>query len=115
MDWFYESKYQNIKAAAFLKNSNNNWLVNPDTGNPGTFTSGDISYSRIYIKPASLAGASTNELHYTFRHEIGHVLGMGHVINMSSYNSLMYQYYVNNVYRVLIHDIDVLEGFYPNP
>ena len=114
MNWFYANEFSDIKAATFFKNSNNNWLINPDTGGDGTFTSGDVSYARIYIKPTDLAGTTNKEKHYAFRHEIGHVLGMGHVA-LGAQNSLMTPSYVNNCYGVKIYDINVLEGFYPNP
>ena len=114
MSWFYASTYSDVKAATFFKNSSGNWLVNPNTGGNGTFTSGDVSYARIYIKPTALAGTTNNEKHYTFRHEIGHVLGMGHVA-YGSQNSLMYSSFVTNYYTVRQYDVNVLEGFYPNP
>lgn len=108
--WLYEAQYNNIRAVTLYKNSSGNWFVDPD-GDEGTFTSGTISYSRIYIK--NLSGIENQERNYIFRHEIGHVMGMGHV--NPTIPSIMQPYFIPNIYGIKLHDLAVLEDFYPNP
>lgn len=71
-------------AMTTYKNASGLWYVDPITGNSGGFNSGTITYSAVYYK--DLSGYATNKQKYIMRHEIGHVLGMGHV---GSANSLM--------------------------
>lgn len=112
--WMYtKSEFSDIDAITLYKNSSGVWSRDPLTGTKGSFSSGTVSYSRIYCKSFSTAPAYSGKNNYIFRHEIGHVLGMGHVAT-GSLNSLMWPYY-GNITNVCLHDIDVLEGFYPNP
>lgn len=113
LSWFYDGDFQNIRGIALFKNINNQWFINPDNGEPGSFTGGSISYARIYVKTTAYSLSDKNK-HYIFRHETGHVLGMGHVA-LGAQNSIMAPSYVNNCYGVKIYDLNVLEGFYPNP
>ena len=111
--WFYGAAFAEKQAITLYKNSNGVWSRNPNTGVTGTFTSGTVSYARVYSKSFSTSSAYANRNQYYYRHEIGHVLGMGHVEPLA-HNTIMEPFYAN-VHIVTSYDISVLEGFYPNP
>ncbi|MBR6763472.1 MAG: hypothetical protein IKM13_06955 [Clostridia bacterium] len=111
--WFYTGDYDDLFAITLHKNSDQEWDFHPDDGQENGFTYGDISYSRIYCKRFSTASSYSERNKYIFRHELGHVLGMGHVETGAQY-SLMWNNY-GGVKQVCIYDIDILEDFYPNP
>ena len=102
--------YAALYGISVYKNSNNSWSIDPLTGEESTFLSGTITYAACYF---ARSPDSANAYRYYMRHEIGHVFGMGHVFSDSS---IMIWYWAGgNNYKVRLHDITVLEGFYPNP
>lgn len=110
--WLYNSSYSNYYAVTCHKSTSSTWLINQDTGNQGTFTTGgSISYCRVFMKNFASDGSSYRFGQYIMRHEIGHVVGMGHYTG----NSIMTPSYVTNLYSLCIYDRDVLSSFYPNP
>ena len=110
--WIYLPAYSNYYAVTCHKSTSAAWLINQNNGNQGSFTTGgSISYCRIFMKNFATDGSAYRFGQYIMRHEIGHVLGMGHYIG----NSIMVPSYQENLYKVCIYDRDVLQAFYPNP
>ena len=101
----------------FHKNSSGIWYIHPTTGNVGSFTEGDVSYTRIYFKEPSYVNSTRRK--WVMRHEVGHALCMGHVVSLNK-QSIMHESWIDDkpndmIYYVTQYDINVLEGFYPNP
>ena len=112
--WIYLPCYTNIYAVTCHKSTAATWYINQDTGQEGTFLyGGSISYCRIFMKNFPTTGSSYTFGQYVMRHEIGHVLGMGH----TDQNSIMLSdwYPDLQIYNPLIYDKYVLHSFYPNP
>lgn len=112
------SIYALTYAETNFKNANGEWFWNLSTGDTGTFYSGTATYARIYFKTPATS-LSLNQRKWIMRHEIGHVLGLGHVNSMNK-QSLMHPLWSSSstndsIYKVTSHDISKLEGFYPNP
>ena len=112
--WFLGDEYSNLYAVTCHKSETGTWLINQNTGEEGTFTSGGkISYYRIFLKSFATTGSAYPFGQYVMRHEIGHVLGMGHYMG----NSIMYPYSSSSVqiYQLMTYDYQTLQQFYPNP
>ena len=116
---YTNNEYILADAVTNYKNASGQWFKDPITGEDGDFWSGTATYSRIYFKTPNESYSLYRRM-FVMRHEIGHVLGMGHVATNDNKISLMHpiwnpdiSYY--STYYVTSYDIGVLEQFYPNP
>lgn len=114
---YSNAQYVLADAVTNYKNANGEWFLDDD-GEEGPFHSGTATYARIYFK-APTESLSLNRRMWVMRHEIGHVMGLGHV-NPLKKRSLMHPLWGENsvndsTYYVTSYDISILEKFYPNP
>lgn len=95
-----------VLGMTFIQNQSDQWFVEPD-GNLGSFTSGNITYAQIQINPDML-NYSNYTKNSTLRHEMGHVVGLGHTDGNTM--SLMNPYMVTDILED--HDRTDLQNFY---
>ncbi len=129
----YESYWylgDNYLGGAFLKNSYGQWNKNYQPGilgsngyvvenvYDGPFDSGLIVYAIIYFSPrmenyVASGQSTTNVIDYTLRHELGHVLGLGHPPNSEFKITIMYAAFGDFLTKyVEDYDRAVLAQFY---
>lgn len=107
---YTNSEYNNTIALTIHKNTNGSWSIDPITGNENSYfpSNNTITYAAVYFGEVP---SLTAEIKYAMRHEIGHVLGMGHETISDTLMTVWY----SGVNTVRQKEIDTLEEFYPNP
>lgn len=94
------------QAQTVLRNSENRWSKEWGTVNIGGFTSGTAIYAAVFIN-MDLTNNNSSKTYVT-KHELGHVLGLGHAPNTVS---IMYP--EDGVYTsVQQHDVNDIRNWY---
>ncbi len=70
-----------VYGQTFIRNSSGEWFVDTNGVN-GNFTSGKITYAQVHIK-SELAKSGSYHKNFILRHEMGHVVGLGHTDNIT--------------------------------
>lgn len=108
--WPYQAGLEGI---VYLQNSSGQWKIENYYGSNTGFNSGDIVFAVIWFNPSTSGYNTSFKRTALIRHEMGHVLGLGHTDN-SSTASIMYQYlYETKWDSVQDHDRADLASFYP--
>lgn len=105
---------RDINAQAFLKNSSNQWSSTDSYYSPGGFNSGTAVYGAIIFnnKISALSNSTAPYAAYVLKHEMGHILGLGHTNTVYSIMSQEYSELINA--NIQAYDVAVLNQFYPN-
>lgn len=94
-------EYYSITALTVLRDSNDRWSSYWGRGIKTGFNSGTVYYSIVFVNPAWANS-------YMVKHELGHVLGLGHTTNVPS---IMYPN--DGEYdTVQQHDVDDIRNWY---
>ncbi|MDR2531648.1 MAG: hypothetical protein LBC82_02275 [Oscillospiraceae bacterium] len=80
-------------------------------GTPGGFNSGTVRRAYIAINPDSSLYNTAHRRDYLIRHEMGHVLGLGHPPDSTA--SIMHRLITSPWSTIQNHDRDDLIAFYP--
>ena len=98
-------------AVACVRNSAGQYPIENPYG-PTGFNSGTIVSAQILVNPSSAVYNTTFKQDYMLRHELGHVMGLGHTpLNVISIMNPSENPTYNTVQT---HDINDLNAFYPN-
>ena len=109
----WEQYFDDATAAiTCAKNEAGQYPFNNPYGSSG-FNSGIIVSAQILVNPSTVTYSTMFKQDYLIRHELGHVMGLGHP--PTNVVSLMYPYINSAPYNtVQTHDISDLNLFYPN-
>lgn len=100
-----------INARTFLKNSSNQWSSTDAYYSPGGFNSGTAVYGAIIFNYDLDSFEYDRQAAYVLKHEMGHILGLGHT---NTFYSIMKEPYTESIVNIQAYDVAVLNQFYPN-